>query len=140
MTAVTFTNNTAAKTEAAQRGATALRVDAVATEASGLILLLGGGGLAEALGLMPISVSTFFGVFMLIYGATLWVLTSRWMGVRLLRVQAIGNVVWIVLTEALLLSGAIPFTGLGVAVLMAVNLLVLTFTVLQWRAANQLSQ
>jgi len=61
------------------------------------------------------------------------------MGVGVLRAQIAANVVWLVATEALLLLGIVPFTGLGIGVLIVANLIVITLTVLQWRAANRLA-
>jgi len=139
MAAVTLNTASPVQLQAAQRGATVLRIDAVYTELIGLSLLLGGEGMAEALGLLPIGLYNLLGVGMFLYGIGLWVATSRWMGVGVLRAQIAANVVWLVATEALLLLGIVPFTGLGIGVLIVANLIVITLTVLQWRAANRLA-
>lgn len=124
-------------TQAAQQGTTALWVDAVFSAIAGLVLLIGGTGVAEMLGLA--SIGTFLGIFMTVYGVVLGVLTSRWMGARLLRAQAIANAVWIVSTEILLFTGILMLTGLGIAVLLGSNLVLLVLAVVQWRSGSRLA-
>ncbi|GEM_PF-3293940 len=77
MAAVTLNTASPVQLQAAQRGATVLRIDAVYTELIGLGLLLGGEGMAEALGLLPIGLYNLLGVGMFLYGIGLWVARPR---------------------------------------------------------------
>jgi hypothetical protein len=93
----------------------ALRLDAVASGALGVLLLAAGPLLDELLG-TPLGVAWPVGLFLVAFAAALWVAASRSpvSGLAAWAVVVI-NLLWVVGSVATVAAGWLPLTALGVA-------------------------
>ena len=97
----------------------ALRLDAVASGACGLLALVAGHLLADLLGTPP-SLLGPVGLFLVIYAAALVAIAAR----RQVSLPAawtviVFNLLWAVASLAVVIGGWLPLTGLGVAAVLA---------------------
>jgi hypothetical protein len=92
-----------------------LRIDAIASGASGVLLLIGGQVLADLFGI-PTGLLVPVGFLLLAYAAALWFTETR-PNLNASAVQAIvaANALWIVTSVLVVVLGWFPLTGLGVA-------------------------
>jgi hypothetical protein len=96
-----------------------LRVDALASGASGLLLLAGGQLLAAFVGI-PTAVLLPLGVLLIVYAAALWFTETR-PTLSASAVQAIiaANCLWVVASILAVILGWLPLTAPGIAVALA---------------------
>ena len=109
----------------------ALLLDAIVSGATGALLWLGAGPLAGLLGL-PHALLTGAGVFCVVYALGLAVLARRADIPRALAMAVVaGNIVWVVLSLWLPVSGLVAPTTLGTAFVLVQAAAVMAFAVLQ---------
>jgi hypothetical protein len=110
----------------------ALRVDAVASGALGLLSLVAAPALSELLG-PPSTLLWPTGLFLVAYAAALWAAAAR---PRVNRPFAwaviVGNTLWVVASVAVVVVGPFALTVLGVAVVLAQAAAVALFADLQF--------
>lgn len=115
----------------------ALQADAVASAASGLLMALGAGMLAEPTGL-PATLLRYAGLFLLPYAALV-----GWMGFRpslprfLVWTVILGNVAWAAESVLLAFSAWVQPTGFGIAFILAQAVVVALFAALQYFGLKQ---
>jgi hypothetical protein len=97
----------------------ALGLDAIASGACGVLLLVGGQALADLLG-MPTGLQWPLGVFLLAYAGALWLIETR-PRVNTSAVQLViaGNALWVVASVLAVALGWLPLTALGTALVLA---------------------
>jgi hypothetical protein len=97
----------------------ALRLDAAASGALGLLSLAAAPALDELLG-APRAVLWPIGLFLVAYAAALWVAASRTRVSRpFVWAVIVGNALWVVASVAVVVIGPFALTGLGVAFVLA---------------------
>lgn len=110
---------------------TALLGDALASGATGLLAFAGAGLLAEPLGL-PVELLRYAGLLLLPYAALVaWVGTRGPIAAGAVLAVILVNALWVVDSLALLASGWVAPTGLGVAFVLAQALVVAGFAAAQ---------
>ncbi len=110
----------------------ALLLDAAASGTMGALFLLAAGPLAGLLGL-PVALVRYVGAFLIPFAATLlWIATRQAAATALVRVIAVGNLVWVAASVLLLVSGVVNPTLLGEAVVLAQAAAVLLFAYLEY--------
>ncbi|MGH7713498.1 MAG: hypothetical protein ACREOG_19580 [Gemmatimonadaceae bacterium] len=115
----------------------ALLLDAAASGGMGLLLLVVAGPLTALLGL-PVSLMQYVGVFLVPFAALLiWVARRRHPAHGLTMAIVIGNVLWVVASVALLLSGLVRPTVLGEVFVLAQAAAVMVFAYLEYRGLRQ---
>ncbi|GIH98327.1 hypothetical protein [Planobispora takensis] len=130
MTAIANTTATAARTAPLLR--LALRLDAVASGANGLLYVAAAALYGEMFGL-PAAFLYPAGAFLLAFAAALLVLSSR----PVISKAAAGGVIavnaaWVVASVETLVAGWFPLTGLGTAMVIAQAVAVAAFAGLQF--------
>jgi hypothetical protein len=109
-----------------------LQLDAVATGATGL-LLLGGTGMLHGLLNLPTALMTYAGIFCVAWAATLGLASLRNEISRgFVWTIIVANVLWVVGSVALLLSGYVSPTWLGYTFVIAQAVAVDVFAALQY--------
>jgi hypothetical protein len=117
----------------------ALLLDATASGAMGLLLVIAAGPLEDLMGL-PTALLRYAGVFLLPFaGLLIWVATRAVAAVGLVMAIAIGNVLWVVASIALLLSGLVQPTVLGEVFVLVQAAAVLLFAYLEYAALRRQS-
>ena len=117
----------------------ALLVDAVASGGMGVLLVAAASPLAPLLGL-PVSLLRAVGLFLIPFAAfLLWVARRADTLHGLVRTIVIGNVLWILASILLLVSGAVSPTGLGTLFVVAQAAAVAVFAYLEYRAVATIS-
>jgi len=115
----------------------ALLLDAMASGAMGVLLLLGAGPLEPLLGL-PGSLLRGVGLLLIPFAALLVWLAPRASALRgAVRAVVVGNVLWIVASILLLVSGEVAPTGLGTFFVALQAAAVAVFAYLEHRAAGR---
>jgi hypothetical protein len=110
----------------------ALRLDAVASGALGLLALAAGPTLDALLGTPP-AVLWPVGLFLVAYAAVLWVAASRSrVNLPFVGVVIAGNALWAVASVMIVAGGWWALTSLGVAVVLAQAVAVALFAELQF--------
>jgi hypothetical protein len=110
----------------------ALRVDAVASGALGLLSLAVGPALDELLG-TPRAMLWPVGLFLVAYAAALWLAAARPHVSRpFVGVVIVGNMLWTVASVAVVAGGWWALTGLGAAVVLTQAVAVALFAGLQY--------
>ena len=110
----------------------ALRLDAAASGALGLLALLAGPAVDELLGtrralLWPV------GLFLVAYATLLWIMAVPASVSRpSVRIVIAGNLLWVVASVAVVATGWLALTGLGVALVLAQAAAVALFANLQF--------
>ncbi len=120
-----------------------LQLDAAATGATGL-LLLGGTGFLHGLLNLPVSLMIYAGVFCVGWAATLgFASTRKQLSRSFVWTIIVANVLWVIGSVALLVSGYVSPTWLGYAFVIAQALAVDIFAGLQmyamWKHARSAS-
>jgi hypothetical protein len=111
----------------------ALFLDAAASGGMGVVLLVAAGPLAGLLGLPP-SLLRSVGVFLVPFAAMLlWVARRRDALPGITRAIVVGNVLWVVASGLLLVSGVVTPTLLGEIFVLAQAAAVLIFAYLEYR-------
>ena len=117
----------------------ALLIDAVASGGMGVLLLAAANQLAPLLGL-PVSLLRGVGVFLIPFAAfLLWIARRAGALHGLIRTVVIGNVLWILGSILLLVSGSVSPTGLGTLFVVAQAAAVAVFAWLEYRAVANTS-
>lgn len=115
----------------------ALLLDATASGAMGMLLIVGAGPLETLLGL-PGGLLRAVGLFLIPFAAFLIWLARRADVLRgLVRTIVIGNVLWVLASLLLLLSGWVSPTGVGMAFVVGQAVAVAVFAYLEHRAAGR---
>ena len=115
----------------------ALLVDATASGGMGLVLLVAAGVLEPLLGL-PTALLWGVGVFLIPFAAFLVWLAPRASALRsVVRLVVAGNVLWIVASIGLLVSGRVDPTPLGTGFVSLQAVAVAVFAYLEHRAASR---
>ena len=115
----------------------ALLIDAAASGAMGLMVLLGAGLLDQALAL-PASLLRAVGVGLVPFaGLLVWIARRTPVPLGLARVVVAGNALWVVASVALLLSDAVAPTRLGVLFVLAQAAAVAVFAWLEHAGVRQ---
>lgn len=110
----------------------ALTADAIATAATGALLAIGGGLLAELTGL-PASATLPLGLFLVAYAAFVgWVGMPRETSRGAVLSIILINTAWVVGSVIVLLAGVFPLTLLGIAFVIAQAVAVAALAALQW--------
>lgn len=110
----------------------ALKLDALASGAVGLVLLAGGPALAELLGI-PANLLWPLGLFLAAYAVAVWLVGSPQVINRMAVWAVVGvNLLWVVDSVTLVVLGWLPLTTLGVAFVLAQAAAVLVFADLQY--------
>ncbi|RKN51162.1 hypothetical protein [Micromonospora endolithica] len=110
----------------------ALRIDALASGASGLAFAPGAALVADPLGL-PTALLVPVGIFLLGYAAALWLLAARpRIDRRAAAVVVVVNLIWAVDSVVLLAGGWFTPTMVGVVVIAAQAAAVAGFAAVQW--------
>ncbi|MBX3085445.1 MAG: hypothetical protein KF716_27670 [Anaerolineae bacterium] len=117
----------------------AIYADALVTDLTGLALVIGSGTLATHLG-MSSGIVMELGIGLFVYALALFVVASRWLTPRNAYLLGGLNVVWIVGTELLMLSNALPMTPEGRGLIMASNVIVAVLAALEIIGARQMSR
>ena len=105
----------------------------------GILLLAAAGTLAALLGL-PVTLLRAVGLFLIPFAAfLLWVARRADTLHGLVRTIVIGNVLWILASILLLVSGAVSPTGLGTLFVVAQAAAVAVFAYLEYRAVANIS-
>jgi hypothetical protein len=101
-----------------------LLIDAAACSASGAVAIAAPGPVADLLGVESHAWVRGIGVFLVVYGLALWSLTRarRSIAVRGGAASAVGDGIWVVASVALVIAGV--FSGVGIAVMSAMGLVV----------------
>lgn len=116
---------------------TAMRADAVLSGLAGLGIVVLAGPLAELTGLSS-AVEYFVGVGFVLYGIAVWALARR-ADVRGPGIAvATANLAYTLLTVAVVVSGAVPLTGAGVAVVLGSGVYTALFADVQYLGARRL--
>ena len=116
----------------------ALRLDATASGALGVLGVVASPLLAELLG-PPAPVLFGIGVFFVVFAAGLLVLASRPVpDRRMVWTVVVGNAAWVVGSVVALVAGWDVLTGAGVAVVLAQAAAVAVFADLQWLGLRRL--
>jgi len=114
-----------------------LQVDAVASGALGLLMVVLAGPFEEWLGL-PTAVSLGVGAFLVAWAAFVaWAATRDSQG--LTREIALLNSVWVVVSVVFAVSGVVDLTAPGVAFVLAQAVAVAGFVLLQTRSARSVA-
>ena len=112
----------------------ALLLDATASGAMGMLLIVGAGPLETLLGL-PASLLRAVGLFLIPFAAFLLWLARRADVLRgLVRTVVIGNVLWVLASLLLLVSGWVSPTRVGMAFVVGQAVAVAVFAYLEHRA------
>jgi len=112
----------------------ALIIDAVASGSMGLVLWTAAASLEQLLGL-PVDLLRYVGAFLVPFAALLvWTALRRRALSGLIRLIVAGNMVWVVASVLLLVSGLIRPTPLGEVFVLAQAAAVLLFAYLEYRA------
>lgn len=110
----------------------ALTADAIATAATGALLAIGGGLLAELTGL-PAAATLPLGLFLIAFAAFVgWVGMQRETPRGTATLIVLVNAAWVVGSVIVLLAGTWTLTLLGVAFVLAQAVAVAAFVALQW--------
>lgn len=110
----------------------ALTADAIATAATGALLAIGGGLLAELTGL-PAAATLPLGLFLIAFAAFVgWVGMHRETPRGTATLIVLVNAAWVVGSVIVLLAGTWTLTLLGVAFVLAQAVAVAAFVALQW--------
>lgn len=110
----------------------ALVADAVATAATGALLAVGGGLLADLTGL-PATATLPLGLFLIVFAAFVaWVGMQRETPRGATMLIVIVNAAWVVASLIVLLAGTWALTLLGVAFVIAQAVAVAALAALQW--------
>jgi len=110
----------------------ALTADAIATAATGALLAIGGGLLAELTGL-PAAATLPLGLFLVAYAAFVgWVGMPRETSRGAVLSIILINTAWVVGSVIVLLAGVFPLTLLGIAFVIAQAVAVAALAALQW--------
>jgi len=110
----------------------ALLLDAAASGAMGLLFLIAAGSLSGLFGL-PLPLVRSVGVFLIPFAAgLLWIATRSYAPAALIRTIVVGNVLWVVASVFLLVSGVVNPTLLGEAFVLAQAAAVLLFAYLEY--------
>jgi hypothetical protein len=118
----------------------ALLLDATASGGMGLILVLAAAPLVGVLGL-PLDLLRYVGVFLVPFaGLLVWIATRRVVPLGLVAAVVIGNLLWVVASVALLLSGWANPTVLGEVFVLAQAAAVLLFAYLEFTAVRALAR
>lgn len=116
----------------------ALRLDAVASGALGVLGVAAAPLLADLLG-PPAPVLVGVGVFLVVFAAGLLVLAARPApDRRAVGAVVVGNSAWVVAGVVAVVAARETLTGLGVAVVLAQAAAVAVFAGLQWRGLRRL--
>lgn len=133
---MTTVSNPARPTTAASAFAflrTVIRVDAIASGLSGLLLLVTGLGLVDDVTGLPMWFQTAGGAFLVVFGIGGVLLATRPRPPRgLVWAMVVVNAVWVVDTAALLIAHVWPLTAAGVALMIAQGLAVGVFAELEY--------
>ena len=117
----------------------ALLVDAIASGGMGLLLIVAATPLARLFGL-PLDLLRYVGVFLVPFtGVLVWLATRNVAPAGLVLAVVIGNVLWVVASVALLISGWVNPTVLGETFVLAQAAAVLLFAYLEFNAARALA-
>ena len=110
-----------------------LLLDATASGGMGVLFLVAGDSLGSVLGL-PLNLVRSVGVFLVPFGMFLvWVATRRYSLPAITRAIVIGNVLWVIASVWLLVSGLVKSTLLGGAFVLAQAAAVVVFAALEYR-------
>lgn len=110
----------------------ALTADAIATAATGALLAIGGGLLAELTGL-PAAATLPLGLFLIAFAAFVgWIGMQRETPRGTATLIVLVNAAWVVGSVIVLLAGTWTLTLLGVAFVLAQAVAVAAFVALQW--------
>lgn len=112
---------------------TVIRIDAIASGLSGVMLLALGLGLTEDFTGLPVWFLTVGGAFLVVFGTGGVLLASRPRPPRgLVWAMVVVNAVWVVDTAVLLIAQVWPLTAAGVALMIAQALAVAVFAELEY--------
>jgi hypothetical protein len=118
----------------------ALRLDAVASGATGVGLAALGWALDDVLG-VPVALTLPLGLFLTGFAGWLWYLAGRpRIGAGAVRAVIALNVVWVLDSVALVAAGWAPLTALGTAYVLAQAAAVLLFADLQFVGLRRVRQ
>jgi len=110
-----------------------LLLDAAASGGMGVLLLVAADSLGSLLGL-PLNLVRSVGVFLVPFGVFLvWVATRRYALPAITRAIVIGNVLWVIASVWLLVSGLVKPTLLGEVFVLAQAAAVVVFAFLEYR-------
>jgi len=110
----------------------ALRLDAAASGALGLLTLLAGPALDELLGTPP-ALRWPVGLFLVAYATMLWVAAARpRLSQPVVWAVIVGNALWAIASVAVMVGDWVALTGLGNAAVLAQAVAVATFAALQF--------
>ncbi len=111
----------------------ALLLDAAASGGMGILLLVAAGALERVFGL-PVNLVRAVGVFLVPFAALLlWVATRRHALPGITRLIVVGNVLWVVASVLLLVSGLVKPTLLGEIFVLGQAAAVMLFAYLEYR-------
>ena len=116
-----------------------LYADALVSDLAGVALVVGSGTLATHLGISSgVAIAT--GIVFFGYAISLFVIANRWLTAQNMLIVGVLNVVYVVGTELLLLSNALPVTAEGRGLIMAANAIVGVLAVLDFMGARQMQR
>lgn len=116
---------------------TVLYADALVSDLAGVALVVGSGTLATHLGISS-SVAIAVGISFFVYAIGVFMVARRGPTAQNMVMVGVLNTVYVVGVELLLLSNALPMTAEGKGLVIATNLIVGLFAVLDFIGARQL--
>jgi hypothetical protein len=115
-----------------------MRADATLCAGTGLLIAFAADPLSRLSGLSAVS-EWIAGAALVLYGAALYVLAAA-PAIRRIGVGIVAaNLVFAVVTVAVLASGVLPLTAAGVAMMLATVAIVVAFAVLQYLGVRRLA-